>query len=48
VFDALRELMTPPELPSPPKRPIGFITSDDQPKSKASKGLKAMKTKQKK
>ena len=29
VFDALRELMTPP---SPPKRPIGFITPDDKPK----------------
>ena len=28
VFDALRELMTPPE---PPKRPIGFITHEDKP-----------------
>jgi hypothetical protein len=27
VFDALRELMTPPD---PPKRPIGFITPDDK------------------
>ncbi|PVY56315.1 MULTISPECIES: ORF6N domain-containing protein [unclassified Simplicispira] len=27
VFDALRELMTPPE---PPKRPIGFITPEDK------------------
>lgn len=27
VFDALRELMTPPD---PPKRPIGFVTSDDK------------------
>jgi hypothetical protein len=26
VFDALRELMTPPD---PPKRPIGFVTSTD-------------------
>ena len=26
VFDALRELMTPPD---PPKRPIGFVTSSD-------------------
>lgn len=26
VFDALRELMTPPD---PPKRPIGFVTQDD-------------------
>ena len=33
VFDALRELMTPPD---PPKRPIGFVTSDD--KSKKAKG----------
>jgi len=27
VFDALRELMTPPD---PPKRPIGFVTSDEK------------------
>jgi len=27
VFDALRELMTPPD---PPKRPIGFINPDDK------------------
>ena len=27
VFDALRELMTPPD---PPKRPIGFVTPDDK------------------
>jgi hypothetical protein len=27
VFDALRELMTPPE---PPKRPIGFVTHEDK------------------
>ena len=27
VFDALRELMTPPD---PPKRPIGFITHEDK------------------
>ena len=31
VFDALRELMT---LPEPPKRPIGFVNTDD----KGSKG----------
>lgn len=38
VFDALRELMTPPD---PPKRPIGFVTSDDKPlKSRATKGKK--------
>lgn len=29
VFDALRELMTPPD---PPKRPIGFVTHKDQEK----------------
>lgn len=29
VFDALRELMTPPE---PPKRPIGFVIHEDTPK----------------
>jgi len=33
VFDALRELMVPPD---PPKRPIGFVTPDD--KSKKAKG----------
>ena len=27
VFEALRELMTPP---NPPKRPIGFVTQQDQ------------------
>ncbi len=27
VFDALRELMTPPD---PPRRPIGFVTPDDK------------------
>jgi Mg/Co/Ni transporter MgtE len=27
VFDALRELMTPPD---PPKRPIGFVTPDER------------------
>jgi hypothetical protein len=34
VFDTLRELMTPPELH---KRPIGFITPEDNSKPKASK-----------
>jgi hypothetical protein len=29
VFDALRELMTPPE---PPKRPIGFLTPEERKK----------------
>jgi hypothetical protein len=33
VFDALRELMTPPD---PPKRPIGFVTPED--KSKVTSG----------
>jgi hypothetical protein len=33
VFDAIRELMTPPD---PPKRPIGFITPDDKPKGSTS------------
>lgn len=39
VFDALRELMTPPE---PPKRPIGFITPED--KKNAPKGSAKAKT----
>jgi hypothetical protein len=47
VFDALRELMTPPEPPMPPKRPIGFITPDDKPKPKASKRVLPVKTGQK-
>jgi hypothetical protein len=34
VFDALRELMTPPD---PPKRPIGFVTHEDKPKGTRSK-----------
>ena len=34
VFDALRELMTPPD---PPKRPIGFVIADDTKKT-SSKG----------
>ena len=32
VFDALRELMTPPD---PPKRPIGFINPEDKGSKKA-------------
>ena len=32
VFDALRELMTPPD---PPRRPIGFVTSEDRGSKKA-------------
>jgi hypothetical protein len=39
IFDAIRELMTPPE--SPPKRPIGFVTHKETPsKTKATKGKK--------
>jgi hypothetical protein len=33
VFDALRELMTPPD---PPKRPIGFVTPEDKGKKSSS------------
>jgi ORF6N domain len=47
VFDALRELMTPPEPLTPPKRPIGFITPDDKPKPTASKRVLPVKTGQK-
>lgn len=47
VFDALRELMTPPD---PPKRPIGFVTPQDKTPdksqdSKDSKGTKAPRSK---
>ena len=34
VFDAVRELMTPPD---PPRRPIGFVTHED--KGKKSQGI---------
>ncbi len=34
VFDALRELMTPPD---PPKRPIGFVTPEDKEKKASGK-----------
>lgn len=34
VFDALRELMTPP---APPKRPIGFVTPEDKGSKKTSR-----------
>jgi ORF6N domain len=34
VFDALRELATSAEPPSPPKRPIGFVTPEDKSKPK--------------
>jgi len=35
VFDALRELMTPPD---PPKRPIGFVTPEDKSKKARARG----------
>jgi ORF6N domain len=38
VFDALRELMTPPD---PPKRPIGFISPEDKGSKKASKSARS-------
>jgi hypothetical protein len=37
VFDALRELMTPPD---PPKRPIGFISPEDKGSKKTLKGAR--------
>jgi len=37
VFDALRELMTPPD---PPKRPIGFINPEDKGSKKTSRQAK--------
>lgn len=40
VFDALRELMTPPE---PPKRPIGFVTHEEKKAPKASATKKTVK-----
>jgi hypothetical protein len=40
VFDALRELMTPPD---PPKRPIGFINPEDK-SSKTPRAAKGKKT----
>ncbi|OGB34708.1 MAG: hypothetical protein A3F78_13210 [Burkholderiales bacterium RIFCSPLOWO2_12_FULL_61_40] len=38
VFEAMRELMTPPE---PPKRPIGFVTHEDKPSKPSSSKAKA-------
>jgi hypothetical protein len=38
VFDALRELMTPPD---PPKRPIGFISPEDKGKKTSATRSKA-------
>ena len=35
VFEAIRQLMTPPD---PPKRPIGFVTEEKANKSRAAKG----------
>jgi len=37
VFDALRELMTPPD---PPERPIGFVTPEDKAKKRSATGTK--------
>ena len=37
IFDALRELMTPPD---PPKRPIGFVTPEDKGKKTSATRLK--------
>jgi hypothetical protein len=42
VFDALRELMTPPD---PPKWPIGFITQEDKKTPKASKATAGVRAK---
>ena len=38
VFDAIRELMTPPD---PPKRPIGFVTQEDKKDKPSSSKAKA-------
>jgi ORF6N domain len=38
VFDALRELMTPPQPPDPPKRSIGFVLPEDSGKKGAASG----------
>lgn len=37
LFDAIRELMTPPE---PPKRPIGFVPQEDKKGTKSAHGKK--------
>jgi hypothetical protein len=41
VFDALRALMAPPD---PPKRPIGFVTPDNDSKNKEKKSARGRKT----
>jgi hypothetical protein len=38
VFDALRELMTPPE---PPKRPIGFIAPEEKKSTRSARGKRS-------
>jgi ORF6N domain len=38
VFDALRDLMTPPQPPEPPKRSIGFVLPEDSGKKGAASG----------
>ena len=43
VFDALRELTLPPEPPSSPKRPIGFVPLEDKGKKDKAKNGGAVK-----
>jgi hypothetical protein len=38
VFDSLRELMTPPQPPEPPKRSIGFLLPGDSGKTDSASG----------
>jgi hypothetical protein len=44
VFDALRELTTPPEPLTPPKRPIGFVPLEDKGKKDKAKNAGAVKS----
>jgi ORF6N domain len=43
VFDALRELTTPPESLTPPKRPIGFVPQEDKGRKDKAKNAGAVK-----
>lgn len=43
IFDALRELATPPEPPPPPKRPIGFLPLENDKAKGSAKAAKAVK-----
>jgi ORF6N domain len=43
VFDALRELTTPPEPAAVPKRPIGFVPQEDMGRKDKAKGTLAVK-----